>query len=127
MLTAASSIPLHSAFVTSGARGWAAYYSSGGAIFLRIGNLDYGTTAIDLSEIQHVSPPPGAEGERTRVSAGDILVSITGDTGMVGLVPPAFPQAYINQHIALLRPSPRICQQYLAMFCVLSARLRDLS
>jgi type I restriction enzyme S subunit len=71
-----------SMFVTSGSRGWAKYYSSSGAIFIRIGNLDYGKIDLDLESLQFVKPPEGAEGTRTRVSCNDILVSITGDTGM---------------------------------------------
>jgi|SRR5215469_4401728 len=103
-------------FVTSGSRGWAEYYSNNGAVFLRIGNLDYGTTDLDLSDVQHVRPPFGTEGARTLVAEGDILISITGDTGMVGLVPRDFPEAYINQHIALARPSKQISSRYLATY-----------
>ena len=103
-------------FVTSGSRGWAAHYAKEGSIFLRIGNLDYGTTDLDLSDVQRVNPPNGAEGERTLVQEGDILISITGDTGMVGLVPAALSAAHINQHIALARPSERLFKRYLAMF-----------
>jgi type I restriction enzyme, S subunit len=103
-------------FITSGSRGWAKYYSEEGSIFLRIGNLDYDTVALDLSSIQRVAPPDGAEGLRTRVQPGDVLVSITGDTGMVGLVPPHFPEAYINQHIALARPWYTSCSEWMAWF-----------
>lgn len=92
-------------FVTSGSRGWAKYYSSEDALFIRIGNLDHETTALDLRQRQFVAPPESAEGTRTRVRPGDLLVSITGDTGMVGLVPEGLGDAYINQHIALARPA----------------------
>jgi type I restriction enzyme S subunit len=53
-------------FVTSGSRGWARYYADDGFVFLRIGNIS--TTSIDLrlKRISYVTPPPGAEGERTR-------------------------------------------------------------
>lgn len=101
-------------FVTSGSRGWAQYYASEGPIFLRIGNLDYGTTALDLRDIQRVNPPTGAEGQRTATQPGDVLVSITGDTGMVGLVPEGFATAYINQHIALCRPAIAAWAPFLA-------------
>ena len=52
-------------FVTSGSRGWAQYYSESGPMFIRIGNLDHDSIRLDLSDIQHVSPPAGAEGTRT--------------------------------------------------------------
>jgi restriction endonuclease S subunit len=101
-------------FVTSGSRGWAAYYSETGPIFLRIGNLDYETTDLDLASLQRVQPPSNAEGVRTRVEPGDILISITGDTGMVGLAPPNLGEAYINQHIALARPTAKVLPEFVA-------------
>ncbi|MCA3014814.1 MAG: restriction endonuclease subunit S [Myxococcaceae bacterium] len=101
-------------FVTSGSRGWAQYYAEKGPIFLRIGNLDYESIELDLKEIQRVQPPVGAEGTRTKVEAGDVLVSITGDTGMVGLVREGLGDAYINQHIALARPVSTALPEYIA-------------
>jgi type I restriction enzyme, S subunit len=111
-------------FVTSGSRGWAKYYSDSGPIFLRIGNLDYGTTKLDLAKIQRVTPPEGAEGSRTSVEARDFLISITGDTGMVGLVPADLGEGYINQHIALCRPLSGVWPAYVAMTCT-SLFVRD--
>jgi type I restriction enzyme, S subunit len=103
-------------FVTSGSRGWAQFYSTTGPIFLRIGNLNYNTISLDLSTVQRVTPPNGAEGTRTKVQPNDILVSITGDTGMIGLIPVGFEDAYINQHIALVRPSEHLYAEYLARY-----------
>ena len=76
-----------SSFLTSGSRGWAEHYSDDGPIFLRIGNLTRDGIDLDLSDIQRVQPPPRAEGERTSVRAGDLLVSITADIGSVAIVP----------------------------------------
>jgi len=103
-------------FVTSGSRGWAKYYSDSGAIFLRIGNLDHENIRLDLGDIQHVTPPTGTEGVRTMVQANDILISITADVGMVALVPDGLGEAYINQHVALARPSPPVCPRYVAYY-----------
>lgn len=103
-------------FVTSGSRGWAQYYAEEGALFVRIGNLDHDTISLDLRDRQHVTPPPNAEGDRTRLRAGDVLVSITAELGMVGLVPDEFGEAYINQHIALARPRPGADPRFLAWF-----------
>ncbi len=111
-------------FVTSGSRGWAKYYSDDGPVFLRIGNLDYDTTDLDLANIQRVSPPEGAEGSRTAVAAGDFLISITGDTGMVGLVPDGLGRAFINQHIALCRPLSGVWPAFVARVCT-SLLVRD--
>jgi type I restriction enzyme S subunit len=101
--------------VTSGSRGWAAYYSDDGATFLQSGNIGR-QMQLDFSLHQRVSPPPGAEGMRTAVNIDDVLVCITGArTGAVGHVSTPLGEAYINQHIALLRPDKeRVCPRFLA-------------
>lgn len=91
------------AIVTSGSRGWAKYYSSDGAKFIRIGNLTRDSIRIDFNEMQYVALPENAEGTRTKLHANDVLVSITADLGSIGLVPKTIGDAYINQHIALVR------------------------
>jgi type I restriction enzyme S subunit len=108
-------------FVTSGSRGWAKYYSSTGPIFIRMGNLNHDSIELDLHDIQNVQPPSDTEGTRTRVKANDILISITADIGMVGLVPEKFPEAYINQHVALARAVPSCNVKYLAWFLASNA------
>ena len=90
-------------FVTSGSRGWAKYYSDTGARFLRVGNLDHYSIKLDLSDIQYVRPPVTVEGTRTRVLPGDILISVTADVGMTALVPDKISEAYVSQHVALVR------------------------
>lgn len=97
-----------SEFVTSGSRGWAKYYADTGPLFLRVGNLRHDTVAIDLSDAAHVRSPQGAEGERTRVQPGDILLTITAEVGMVGLAASGMPEAYVNQHVALIRPQSTV-------------------
>lgn len=89
--------------VTSGSRGWAKYYSNHGAKFIRIGNLTRDRLYIDLSDIQYVDLPELAEGRRTRLQSNDVLVSITADLGSIGLVPEDIGEAYVNQHIAMIR------------------------
>jgi type I restriction enzyme S subunit len=91
-----------SKYVTSGSRDWAKYYSDEGAIFVRMGNLSKGHYRLRLDQIQRVCPPPDGEGTRTRLDAGDLLISITGDVGMLGLIPENFGEAYINQHTAMV-------------------------
>jgi len=59
------------------------------------------------------------QGKRTKVSEGDLLISITADLGIIGVIPTGFGEAYINQHIALVRldrnvANPRWIGNYLA-------------
>jgi type I restriction enzyme S subunit len=90
-------------YVTSGSRGWARYYSAEGAAFLRMENVQRSTINLDRSHIQRVRVPEIAEGKRTRLESGDIVISITADLGMVGVVPEDLGEAYVNQHLALAR------------------------
>lgn len=91
-------------FVTSGSRGWAIYYSEEGAKFVRIGNLNRENIHLRLKDMKYVAVDNITEGKRTRLIGGDVLISITADLGIIGLVPDNFGEAYINQHIALVRP-----------------------
>jgi type I restriction enzyme S subunit len=98
-------VPLKSVseFVTSGSRGWAQYYSIEGALFLRISNLTRDHINMRFDDVVRVTPPKSSEGRRTSVSAGDLLISITADLGIIGVIPDGFQEAYVNQHIALVR------------------------
>lgn len=99
--------------VTSGSRDWAQHYSTEGAIFVRMGNLSRENYRLRLDNIQYVNPPADGEGTRTRLEAGDILISITGDVGMLGLIPEEFGEAYINQHTAMVRLMDELKGRYL--------------
>ena len=102
-------------FITSGSRGWAEHYSDEGKIFVRIGNLTRNSIGLDLSDIQRVQPPDGAEGERTKIEKGDILFSITAYIGSVAVATDEIVGSYINQHIALVRPClKKIYPQFVA-------------
>lgn len=90
--------------ITSGSRGWAKYYSETGSLFLRIGNLSRRRLGLDLSDEKFVDLPDEKLSARSKVKPGDVLISITADLGIVGLVPGDIGRAFINQHIALVRP-----------------------
>lgn len=90
-------------FITSGSRGWAKYYNVEGSQFIRITNLKRRQIEIDKTEIKFVKLPGSAEGMRSRLQAGDLLISITADLGMIGVVSADFGDAFVNQHIALVR------------------------
>ena len=113
-------------YVTSGSRGWAQYYSETGAVFVRMGNLDHGTIKLDFSDIQHVRLPDKAEGQRSLLQKNDILISITADVGMVGLVQEMNYEAYINQHIALARPNNENNPEFIAWYLVSDVGLRQM-
>jgi len=105
------------AFITSGSRGWADYYSESGAIFIR--SQDINKDRLDLSECAFVAPPGGAEGQRTRVEQDDLLLTITGaNVGKAARVDLEISEAYVSQHVALLRPVHKWMSIYLHFFLV---------
>lgn len=92
-----------SSLVTSGSRGWAQYYADRGARFIRITDLTRDGIQLKSDSIQYVALPDKAEGKRSRLLGGDVLVSITADLGSIALIPEDIDEAYINQHIAMIR------------------------
>ncbi|HIF9505515.1 TPA: restriction endonuclease subunit S [Photobacterium damselae] len=99
-------------FTTSGSRDWAKYYSDSGALFVTMGNLSRGSYELRMDNLRYVQPPKGGEGSRTKLEAYDLLISITGDVGNLGLIPEDFGEAYINQHTCLLRFVTECQDQY---------------
>lgn len=88
--------------VTSGSRGWADYYAADGAVFIRA--QDINEDRLRLDETARVRLPDGAEGQRTRVRRGDLLITITGaNVTKAALVEVDLPEAYVSQHVALVR------------------------
>jgi type I restriction enzyme S subunit len=114
-------------FITSGSRGWAEYYAEQGDIFLRIGNLTRETIDLDVSDLKYVAlPAKAAEGKRTRLRPGDMLVSITADLGSIAVVPVLDKPAYVSQHIALCRPKEGVHPRWLGYAMVSPQAKRQL-
>lgn len=112
--------------VTSGSRGWAEYYADDGDYFIRITNLRRESIRPDLTNLKYVALPSGSsEGQRTRLLAGDVLISITADLGTIGYIEETFDRpAYINQHIALVRLSGDVDSKFVA-YVLASKPYRD--
>jgi type I restriction enzyme S subunit len=104
--------------ITSGSRGWADYYSDKGSIFIRAQNIKHDT--LNLAEIAYVKLPNKAEGLRTRVHKGDLLITITGaNVTKTALVSNTIAEAYVSQHVALCRlGSKELIPKYFYWFIV---------
>jgi type I restriction enzyme S subunit len=115
--------------LTSGSRGWAEHYSDNGkATFLRITNAQRNTPRLDLSDLQMVNPPTSLEATRTRVEPNDILLSVTAELGLVACVPDDLGEAYVNQHLALIRISSDIAMsKYVAWYFCSPAGQKQIS
>jgi len=110
-------------FVTSGSRGWAKYYADSGAIFIRA--QDINTDRLVLNGIAHVNAPQSAEGVRTRSQRDDLLVTITGaNVTKTALVDCDLDEAYVSQHVALVRPVDRLVTPYMHIWITCPTRGR---
>ncbi|MCI0351454.1 MAG: restriction endonuclease subunit S [Acidobacteriales bacterium] len=114
---AITSLDQLSCLVTSGSRGWAKYYSESGPMFIRA--QDINTDKLGLDDVARVQPPDGAEGRRTRVQAFDLLVTITGaNVTKSAMVPCDISEAYVSQHVALVRPVDTATATFLFLWIV---------
>ncbi len=107
-------------FVTSGSRGWAEYYSDSGSLFFRIANLTRDTIEPKLSSIQFVTPPQGAEGQRSKIKLNDLLISITADLGSVCVADNSIVGGFVSQHVSLCRPNSLVASARWLAYSVLS-------
>ena len=100
--------------LTSGSRGWAKYTGTGKASFVRTQDVANGLISPRLLSLD---PPPGAESERTRLTTGDVVVTITGIVGKAAVVRDSRRQLYVSQHVALVRPrKSALLPEYLSAY-----------
>ncbi|TKG01202.1 restriction endonuclease subunit S [Vibrio lentus] len=88
--------------VTSGSRGWKAYYANTGATFIRSQDIKY--DRVEFDERAYVQLPRSTEGKRTKVDVGNLLMTITGaNVAKVAVVEEQMEEAYVSQHVALIK------------------------
>ena len=62
-------------------------------------------------------PPAGSEGSRTRLNSSDLLITITGNSvGNVAWVEQDIGEAYISQHVGLVRLFDPSLAEYACLF-----------
>ena len=65
----------------------------------------------------YILPPEGKETERTKVHAGDVLLTITGSRiGRVACVPDNFGAAHISQHVSIIRLKDTLLPEFLSFY-----------
>ena len=99
--------------VTTGSRGWASYDSDTGPLFIRVANLSRGSLRLRFDDLVRLDLPITSEAGRTRIEAGDLLLSVTAYIGSVGVAPEGFEEAYVSQHVARCRPLPGMHSRWL--------------
>jgi len=103
-------------FITSGPRGWSDLISEEGMdVFLQSGDLN-NKLGLRLETAKRITTPRNAEGVRTRMQDGDVVVCITGaNTGRVAVSGHLNQTVFVNQHLSLVRPLPeRVLPKFLA-------------
>ena len=102
-----------STFMTSGPRGWSEKIGEDGAIFVQSGDLNE-LMEVEFAKAKRVLVANDAETARTQLYDGDVVVCITGaKTGNVAVGTTAPDVAFINQHLALVRPAKNIEAMFL--------------
>jgi type I restriction enzyme, S subunit len=111
--------------VTSGSRGWAQFYSDSGPLFIRAHDLKTDKLCFDQSAFVQI--PYSAEGTRTRIQFGDILIVITGaNVTKSALVESDLGEAYVSQHVGMLRPATIDLAHYLYIYIIAPKYGRDI-
>ncbi len=86
-------------------------------MFIRAQNIK--TDNLILDEVAFVSLPDKTEGLRTKISKHDILITITGaNVTKTALVKTDISEAYVNQHVALVRLKKTIFSEYIYLWLV---------
>ena len=101
------------AVVTTGSRGWSSYASDSGPLFIRVANLSRGSLGLRFDDTVRLDLPETSEVARTRIQAGDLLISVTAYIGSVGVAPDEIEEAYVSQHVARCQPLPGSSSRWL--------------
>ena len=99
--------------VTTGSRGWSSSASDTGPLFIRVANLSRGSLQLRFDDTVRLNLPETSEATRTRIQAGDLLVSVTAYIGSVGVVSGELEEAYVSQHVARCQPQPGTSSRWL--------------
>jgi type I restriction enzyme M protein len=87
-------------------------YVNAGIRIIRITNVQKGIIIDD--DPKYYSPSDLSEFENFILKKDDLLISLTGNVGRVGLLPESFLPAALNQRVACIRvTTPRILQKFL--------------
>jgi type I restriction enzyme M protein len=100
---------------TPTAKGSAYTDMSSGIPFLRIQNIS--PNELLLADLNYVIPEVhNGLLKRSKLKAGDVLMTITGRIGTAAVVPPDLGEANINQHIVKMEVKPGVDPYYVAAF-----------
>jgi type I restriction enzyme S subunit len=85
-----------------------------GILFVRGGDFPKGHVVLD--RLRTISSEVHATYRRTRLSGGEVLVSLVGQPGSCAVVPPELVGANIARQVALIRPSESLSPSFLCAY-----------
>lgn len=105
---------------TSGPRGWSDLLGSKGGIFFQSQNIGTDMRVL-LDGAARIVPPAGPDTDRSSLQIDDVVVCITGGrTGAVAFVDHLPDEAFVNQHVCLIRPNTRHASGHFMSFVLFS-------
>ena len=84
-----------------------------GKPLIRVNN--FRDTRIDLSDVMYIAPEIEAKYSRTRLSGGEVLVTVVGSVGQVAVVPRRFAGFNVARAVAVIHPLPHITPEWIAL------------
>ena len=84
-----------------------------GLPMLRVNN--FREHSLDLSEVMRIAPEIEAKYERTRIQAGDVLITIVGSVGQVAIVSNELSGWNIARAVAMIRPKEPELSRWIAL------------
>ena len=85
--------------------------------FIMLSSKNIEDNYISLASPRYLSEPDYAnENKRTKISAGDLLVTIVGTIGRVAIVPPALAGICVQRSVAVLKTNPDIIDNRFLMY-----------
>lgn len=85
-----------------------------GVPMVRVAN--FSGHSLSVGEVMRISPDIESKYERTRLRAGDVLITVVGSVGQVAIVPPELAGWNIARAVALVRPKSPELSRWIALF-----------
>lgn len=85
-----------------------------GVPMVRVNN--FSGHSLSLGDVMRISPAIESKHERTRLRAGDVLITVVGSVGQVAIVPPELAGWNIARAVALVRPKSPDLSRWIAFF-----------
>lgn len=84
-----------------------------GVPIIRVNN--FSDTRINLAEVMKIAPEIERKYERTRLSGGEVLLTLVGSVGQVAVAPKAAKGFNVARAVAVIHPLPHVAPEWIAL------------